>query len=159
MLWGSLRFSGIRQSLPGSWLAPIWIDSGAQTPPWEPWEPWEARRRCLREVLLKETLPLFLQEAPRSSFEGFDVIDVDETAPDLEGYLVLQPPECPCNSLPVRPDHGAKMLVGVAGGYANLPWDLHPLALDEKEDEASKPCWHPFESNVLHPGLVVVKAL
>src|SRR5215208_7648701 len=156
MLWGSLSFSGIRQRLPGSWLAPIWIDSGAQTPPWEPWE---ARRRCLREALLRETLPLFLQEAPRSSFEGFDVIDVDEASPYLQSSLVLKTPEGPGHRLPVRPYHGAKVLVGVAGGYANLPWDLHPLALDEKEDEARKPCWHPFESNVLHPRLVVVKAL
>jgi hypothetical protein len=76
----------------------------------------EGRRRCLREVLSKETLPLFLQEAPRSSLEGFDVIDVDETSPDLQSSLVLQPPESPCNRLPVRPDHGAKVLVGVAGG-------------------------------------------
>src|SRR5215208_3522374 len=113
MSWGSLRISGIRQSLPGSWLAPIWIDSGAQT---RPWEPWEARRSCLGEVLLRETLPLFLQQAPGSSLEGFDVIDVDEASPDLEGSLVLQPPECPGNRLPVRPDHGAKVLVGVAGG-------------------------------------------
>src|SRR5829696_2796792 len=139
MSWGSLRFSGLRQSLPGSWLAPIWIDSGAETPLWEPWE---AQRRCLGEVLLRETLPLFLQQAPGRSLEGFDVIDVDETAPDLQSSLVLKSPESPCHRLPVRPDHGAQMLVGVAGGYANLPWDLYPLALDEKEDQARKPCWH-----------------
>src|SRR5215203_2230022 len=101
----------------------------------------------------------FLQEAPRSSLEGFDVIDVDEASPDLQSPIVLQPPECPGNSLPVRPDHGAKVLMGVAGWYANLPWDLHPLALDEKEDQARKPRWHLFESNVLHPRLVEVKAL
>src|SRR5215203_5457583 len=130
MSWGSLRFSGNRQSLLGSWHAPIWIDSGAQTRPWEPWESWEARRWCLGEVLLRETLPLFLQEAPGRSLEGFDVIDVDDASPDLQSSLVLKPPESPGNRLPVRPDHGAKVLVGVAGGYANLPWDLHPLALD-----------------------------
>src|SRR5215208_7016610 len=141
MLWGSLRFSGLRQCLPGSWLAPIWIDSGAET---RPWEPWEARRRCLREALLREALSPFLQQAPGSSLEGFDVIDVDEASPDLEGSLVLQASECPGHRLPVRPDHGAKVFVAVTSGYADLPWDLHPLALDEKEDEASKPCWHPF---------------
>src|SRR5215203_872765 len=141
MSWGSLSFSGLRLSLPGSWLAPIWIDSGAKT---LPWEPWEAQRRCLGEVLLRETFPLFLQQAPGSSFEGFDVIDVDEAPPDLEGSLVLQPPESSGHSLPIGTDHGAKMLVAVAGRYANLPWDLHPLALDEKEDEARKPRWHPF---------------
>jgi hypothetical protein len=70
----------------------------------------------LGEVLSRETLPLFLQEAPRSSLEGFDVIDVDEASPDLQSSLVLQPPESPGNRLPVRPDHGAKVLVGVAGG-------------------------------------------
>src|SRR5215217_3790808 len=101
MLWGSSRFSGLRQSLPGSWHAPIWIDSGAQTRPWEPGEPWEERRRCLREAL-----PLFLQEAPGSSLEGFDVIDVDEATPDLECSLVLQAPECPGNSFAVGSDHG-----------------------------------------------------
>src|SRR5215203_953976 len=144
MSWGSLRFSGLRLSLPGSWLAPIWIDSGAET---LPWEPWEARRGCLREVLLRESLlrealSLFLQQSPGSSLEGFDVIDVDEAPPDLHSSLVLKPPESPCHSLPVRPDHGAKVLVAVAGRDANLPWDLHPLALDEKEDQACKPCWH-----------------
>src|SRR5215213_7515893 len=113
MSWGSLRFSGIRRRPPGSWLAPIWIDSGAQTPPWEPWE---ARRRCLREAL-----PLFLQQAPSRSFEGFDVIDVDEATPELEGSLILKAPECSRHRLPVGPDHGAQVLVGVAGGYADLP--------------------------------------
>src|SRR5215208_1266818 len=97
MLWGSLRFSGLRQCLPGSWLAPIWIDSGAQTRPWEPGEPWEARRWCLGELLLREALLRgalcsFLQEATGRPFEGFDVIDVDEATPDLECSLVLQAP-------------------------------------------------------------------
>src|SRR5215203_3443122 len=131
MSWGSLRFSGIRQSLPGSWHAPIWINSGAQT---RPWEPWEARRRCLREAL-----PLFLQQAPSRSFEGFDVIDVDEATPELEGSLVLQPPEGPGHRLAVGPDHSAQVLVAVTSGDADLPGNLYPLALDEKEDEASKP--------------------
>src|SRR5215208_7603851 len=149
----------MRQSLPGSWLAPIWIDSGAETPPWEPWEPWGARRWCLREVHLRETLPLILQEASGRSLEGFDIIDVDEASPDLDRSLVLKAPECPGHSFPVGPDHGAKVLVSVAGGYADLPWGLHPLALDEKEDQARKPCWHLFESNVLHTSLVVVQAL
>src|SRR5215211_4213054 len=156
MLWGSLRFSELRQCLPGSWLAPIWIDSGAET---LPWEPWEGRRWCLGEVLLRETLPLFLQQAPGSSFQGFDVIDVDEASPDLEGSLVLQPPESSGHSFPVRPDHGAKVLMSVACGYANLPGSLHPLALDEEEDQASEPCWHLFQSHVLHARLVVVEAL
>src|SRR5215210_8149535 len=49
--------------------------------------------------------------------------------------------------------------MSVACGYADLPWDLHPLALDEKEDQARKPRWHLFEGNVLHPRLVVVEAL
>src|SRR5215213_7666743 len=151
MSWGSLKISGIRQSLPGSGLAPIWIDSGAQT---RPWEPWEARRWCLREGL-----PLFLQQAPGHSLEDFDVIDVDEAPPDLQSSLVLQSTECPRHSLPVGPYHGAKVLVGVAGGYANLPWDPNPLALYEEEDEASQPRWHLFEGHVLHTGLVVVKAL
>ena len=108
-----MRFSELRLSLPGSWLAPIWIDSGAETCPWEPWE---GRRWCFREVLLRETLPLFLQKAPGRSFQGFDVIYVDEASPELQSPLVLQPPECPGHCLPVGPDHGAKVLVGVAGG-------------------------------------------
>src|SRR5688572_31263836 len=99
-----------------------------------------------QSLLLGALCSSFLQEAPGSSLEGFDVIDVDEASPDLQSSLVLKPPESPCNSLPVGPDHGAKVLVGVAGGYADLPWDLHPLALDEKEDEARKPRWHLFES-------------
>src|SRR5215218_9281731 len=86
----------------------------------------------------------FLQEAPGRSLEGFDVFDVDEASPDLQSPLILQPPESPGNSLPVGPYHGAEVLVGVAGGYANLPWDLHPLALDEEEDEARKPRRHLF---------------
>src|SRR5215213_1134276 len=49
--------------------------------------------------------------------------------------------------------------MSVAGRDANLPWDLYPLALDEKEDEASKPRWHLFEGHVLHTGLVVAQAL
>ena len=98
----------------------------------------------LGEVLLRKTLPLFLQEAPGRSLEGFDVIDVDEASPELQSSLVLKATESPCHRLPVGPDHGAKVLVGVAGWYTDLPWDLHPLALDEKEDEARKPCWHPF---------------
>src|SRR5215210_8711301 len=84
----------------------------------------------------------FLQQAPGRSLEGFDVIDVDETTPDQEGSIVLKPPEGSGHSLPVGPDHGAQVLVGVADGYADLPWDLHSLALDEKEDEASKSRWH-----------------
>src|SRR5215216_4380263 len=64
-------------------------------------------REDVVEVLSRETVPLFLQEAPGHSFQGFDVIDVDETSPDLQSSLVLKPTECPCNSLPVGPDHGA----------------------------------------------------
>src|SRR5215208_4465908 len=95
-------------------------------------------------LLLGALFSPFLQQAPGRSLEGFDVIDVDEASPDLQSPLVLKPSESPGHSLPVRSYHGAKVLVGVAGGYADLPWDLHPLALDEKEDEASKPRWHPF---------------
>jgi hypothetical protein len=84
----------------------------------------------------------FLQKPPGSFLEGFDVFDVDEASPDLEGPLVLKPPESPGHSLPIGPDHGAKVLMSVACGYANLPWDLYPLALNEKEDQARKPCWH-----------------
>ena len=65
-----------------------------------------------------------------------DVFDVDETPPDLECPIVLKTPESPSYSFAVGPYHGAKVLVGVAGGYPNLPWDLHPLALDEEEDQA-----------------------
>src|SRR5215210_3400030 len=141
MSWGSLRFSVWRRRPPGSWLAPICIDSGAQT---LPWEPWEAPRRCLREVHLREALLLFIQQAPGRPFEGLDVIDVDEAPPDLECSLVLQAPEGPGHSLPIRPDHGAEVLMRVAGGYANLPWDLYPLALYEEEDQACKPRRHLF---------------
>src|SRR5688500_1236905 len=84
----------------------------------------------------------FRQEAPSRSLEGFDVIDVDEASPDLECSLVLKPTECPGHSFAVGPDHGAKVLVAVASGYADLPGDLYSLALDEEEDEARKPCWH-----------------
>src|SRR4051812_50056091 len=77
----------------------------------------------------------FLQKPPGHSLEGFDISDVDEASPDLQSPLVLKTPESPRHSLPVRPDHGAKVLVGVAGGYPDLPWDLHPLALYENEDQ------------------------
>ena len=49
--------------------------------------------------------------------------------------------------------------MSVACGYANLPGSLHPLALDEEEDQASEPCWHLFLGHVLHARLVVVQAL
>src|SRR5215207_11206923 len=120
----------MRQSLPGTEPMRIWMCSGAR----RPGNAEESRLRGLSSS--------FLQEAPGRSFEGFDVIDVDEASPELQSSLVLKPPESPGNSLPVRPDHGAKVLVGVAGGYADLPWDLYPLALYEKEDQAGKPCWH-----------------
>src|SRR5829696_8388932 len=110
-----------------------WIYSGAARRPGNPEQ---------SSLLLGALCSSFLQEAPGSSLEGFDVFDVDEASPDLEGSLVLQPPECPGHSFAVGPDHGAKVLVAVAGGYANLPWDLHPLALDEEEDKVSKPRWH-----------------
>src|SRR5215212_4032404 len=81
----------------------------------------------------------FLQQAPRSPLQGFEVIDIDEAPPELHSTLVLKPPEGPGHRLPVRTYHGAKVLVGVAGGYPDLPWDLHTLALDEEENEAGKP--------------------
>src|SRR5215203_4168925 len=105
---------------------------------------WGRVERCSKEVLSREALSLFLQEASSSSLEGSQVVDVDEAPPDLQSPLVLQPPESSCHSLPVGPDHGAKVLMSVACGYANLPGSLHPLALDEKEDQASEPCWHLF---------------
>src|SRR5215203_3089680 len=92
--------------------------------------------------LLGALFSCFLQEAPGSSLEGLDVFDVDEATPDLQSPLVLKAPESPCHSFAVGPDHGTKVLVGVACGYADLSWDLHPLALDEKEDQARKPRWH-----------------
>src|SRR5215212_7165067 len=110
----------------------IWMCSGARGP----------GNAELSSLLLGALYSSFRQEAPSRSLEGFDVIDVDEATPDLECSLVLKPPESPCHSLAVGPDHGAKVLVAVAGWYANLPLDLQPLALDEKEDQASKPCWH-----------------
>src|SRR5215212_10149198 len=78
----------------------------------------------------------FLQQATGRPFEGLDVFDVDEATSKLDGPLVLQPPEGPGHGFPVGPYHGAKMLVGVASRYTDLPGDLHPLALDEEEDEA-----------------------
>src|SRR5215207_10370155 len=101
---------------------------------------WGRVERCSKEVLSSEPLSLFLQEASSSSLEGSQVFDVDEASPDLEGTLVLQASECPGHSLPICPDHGAKVLMSVACGYANLPGALHPFALDEKEDQASEPC-------------------
>jgi hypothetical protein len=71
-----------------------------------------------------------------------DVFDVDEASPDLQSPIVLKAPESPGHCLPVGTDHRAEVLMGVAGRYANLPGDLHPLALDEKEYEASEPCWN-----------------
>src|SRR5215213_5710270 len=127
----------------------IWMCSGGARRPGNPESSLRGGALCFS----------FLQEAPGRSFQGLDVFDVDEASPDLEGTLVLKAPECPGHRLPVRPDHGAKVLVGVAGGYAYLPWDLHSLALDKKEDEARKPCWHLFEGYVLHPRLVVVETL
>ena len=104
----------------------IWICSG------------EVRRPENGEVssLLGALCYSFLQKPPGSSLEGSQVIDVDEATPDLEGPLILQPPESPGHSLPIGPDHGAKVLMSVACGYANLPGSLHPLALDEEEEES-----------------------
>src|SRR5829696_5292513 len=112
----------------------IWMCSGAAR------RPGNAEEGSLRGGALCSS---FLQEeTPGRSLEGLDVFDVDEASPDLECSLVLQAPESPGHSLPVRPDHGAQVLVAVASGYADLPWDLYSLALYEKEDEARKPCWH-----------------
>src|SRR5215210_7326017 len=86
----------------------------------------------------------FLQEATGRSLEDFDVLDVDEATPYLQGTLVLKAPEGPGHGFAVGPDHGAKVLVGVAGRYADLPWELHPLSLDEEEDQARKPRRHLF---------------
>src|SRR5215210_2105967 len=76
----------------------------------------------------------FLQEANGRPLESFDVIYVDEAPPYLEGPLVLKAPEGPCHGFAVGPYHGAKVLVSVACGYADLPWDLHSLAIYEEED-------------------------
>src|SRR5215210_189902 len=135
MSYGSLRISVSRQSLPGAEPMRIWVCSGGAR---SPGNPEESR---LRGGALCSS---FLQEPPGRSLEGFDVFDVDEASPDLQGPLVLKTPESPCHSFAVGPYHGAKVIVAVAGWYAYLPWDLHPLALDEEEDEASKPRWHLF---------------
>src|SRR5215217_2054516 len=101
----------------------------------------------------------FLQKPPCRPLEGFDVTHVDDASPELDGPIVLQAPEGPGHGLAVGPYHGAEVLVGVAGGYADLSGDLHPLALYEEEDEARKPRRHPLEDHVFHTGFVVVKAL
>src|SRR5215213_1738879 len=111
----------------------IWMCSGER-------RPGNAEGRLRGGAL---SLP-FLQKPPGRSLEGLDVFDVDETPPDLEGPLVLKAPEGPGHGFAVGPYHGTKMLVGVACGYADLPWDLHPLALDEEEDQARKPRWYLF---------------
>src|SRR5215210_7294213 len=130
MSWSSLKFNAWRQRLPGTEPMRIWMCSGGARCPGNP-----------ESSLRGAPCSSFLQEPPGRSLQGFDVLDVDDATPDLEGTLVLQAPECPRHSFAVGPDHGAKVLVGVAGWYANLPWDLLPLALDEEEDEARKPCW------------------
>src|ERR671910_1890917 len=79
-------------------------------------------------LLLGALCSSFLQETPGRSLEGLDVIDVDEASPDLDRSLVLKPPESPGHSFAVGPDHSAEVFVSVAGWYADLPWDLQPLA-------------------------------
>src|SRR5215212_4347378 len=127
MSCGSSRFSVWRQPLPGTEPMRIWMCSG------------RARRRGNTESRLRGGVLSysFLQEPPGRTLEGFDVFDVDEAPPDLQSPLVLKTPEGPGHGFAVGPDHGAQVLVGVAGRYADLPWDLHSLALDEKEYEAS----------------------
>ena len=97
-----------------------------------------------RGPLKRGSLPSSSKRRSSSSLESSEVFDVDEAPPELEGTLVLQASECSGHSLPIGPDHGAKVLMSVACGYANLPGSLHPLALDEEEDQASEPCWHLF---------------
>src|SRR5215217_8955423 len=99
------------QRLPGRRPTPIWMCSGARGPG-------NAEKSRLRGGALCSS---FLQKPPGRSLEGFDVSDVDEASSDLQSPLVLKPPESPGHSLAVGPDHGAKVLVGVAGWYANLP--------------------------------------
>src|SRR5829696_5019451 len=113
------------QRLPGKEPTPIWMCSGGRSP--------GNTEGSLRGGALCSS---FLQQAPGRTLEDFDVLDVDEATPELDGPVVLQAPESPGYSLAVGPYHGAQVLVGVASGYANLPWDLHSLALDEEEDEA-----------------------
>src|SRR5215213_3943765 len=122
-----------------------------------------ARRRGNTESRLRGggalSYSFLLQEPPCRPLEGLDVFDVDEATPELHSALVLQTSEGPGHRLAVGSYHGAEVLVCVAGGYPDLPWDLHPLALDEEEDEARKPRWYLFEGHVLHTGLVVVQPL
>src|SRR5215203_2595460 len=129
MSCGSSRCSAWRQPLRGIEPTRSWMCSG------------RARRRGNTEGRLRGggvlSYSFLLQEPPGRTLEGLDVIDVDEPPPELQCPLVLQPPEGPGHGLPVCPYHGAQVLVGIAGRYADLPGHLHPLALDEKEDEAS----------------------
>src|SRR5215208_428020 len=62
--------------------------------------------------------------------QSLDVCQVYPTAKHLHCSQVLQLAEGPGNSHPVRPDHGAQMLVGVVGGYLDLLACSHlPFAL------------------------------
>src|SRR5215203_3115315 len=128
MSCGSSRCSAWRQPLRGIEPTRSWMCSG------------RARRRGNTESRLRGggvlSYSFLLQEPPGSTLEGLDVLDIDEAPPELDGSLVLQASESPRHRLPIGPYHGAKVLVGVAGRYPDLPGDLHPLALDEEEDEA-----------------------
>src|SRR5215210_7677674 len=119
MSQGYWRISASRQRLPGRRRTPIWMCSGGARCPGN------AEQRRLRGG--GALCSSFLQEAPGRSLEGLDVSDVDEASPDLQSPIVLKPPESPRYRLPVGPDHGAKVLVRVAGWYADLSGDLHPL--------------------------------
>src|SRR5215212_4623881 len=124
------------QPLPGTGPMRIWMCSGGARCPGNA----ESRLRGGGAL----SYSFLLQEATGRSLESFDVLDVDEATPELHSALVLKLPESPGHGLAVGPDHGAKVLVAVARGYADLPGDLHPLALDEEEDQARKPRWHLF---------------
>jgi hypothetical protein len=97
---------------------------------------------------------------PGHPTQGLYVRHVDQAPLQLHDPCVLEPGEGLSHRLPVGADHGGQVLMGVVGGYLHVVLtDYHPLALDEREDEARQPGGHTLEGNVFQTDLVAPEPL
>src|SRR5215207_6018411 len=101
--WSFSTSSGRRRRPPSTGRTRIWMRSGRARRSGRKW-PRGAEGHSGGGGLFSS----FLQETPGRPLEGFDVLDVDETSPDLECSLVLKTPEGPGHGFAVGPDHGAQ---------------------------------------------------
>src|SRR5918997_567418 len=93
------------------------------------------------------------------TLQGLQILDKDPAVPELHATLRTQPTESSGNGLPVGPDHGGQVLVGVAGRYLVALRGHQPLALDEPQDLARQPARDLLEGEVGEPPFGLYQAL